>query len=122
MRRLIPALAVAFAMSLAGCAAVTSLETKAVSAVTGDLLTINTAIAKAEPTVAAFVTNHLVVAEGYFNAIAATGVLSPAVINEEASIVAQIAALNGKLPTSVAGVAALLANAFTDIQNLTTVQ
>lgn len=103
--------------SLSGCAALSKFE----SAANTDLAAANLAIAKADPTVAAFITNHVAQADTYFQEIAATGVFSQAVINQEASDVAQLKGLAGNLPTSVAGVASELASLFTDIQNLTTV-
>lgn len=86
-----------------------------------DLLKVNLAIAKAEPTVNAFIVRHITQADGYFQQIAATGVFSAAVISEEAAAVAEAKALAGSLPTNVAGVAETLAEAFTRIQTLTTV-
>lgn len=108
----------AAALAFSGCAALNTFAGKA----TNDLLAINVAIAKAEPTVAAFIIRHISQADVYFQDVAATGVLSPAVIAKEAAIMTKVRGLNGSLPTSIAGIAQLLAQAFTDIQNLTTIK
>ncbi len=119
------AIAVGFlALSLAGCATVKNIEAGAQTAVGADLLSINTQLAKTAPSVAAFVSSKIMVADGYFQQIAATGALSQTVIAEEAAAVTEAKALvaqAGSSSTSVSGVASELAQIFTDIQNLSQV-
>jgi hypothetical protein len=111
----------AVAMTFAGCAQLQTLSTiaGAASAANSDLLAANTAIAKASPTVGAFITKHLAQADGYFQDVAATGVLSAAAIAQEQAAVAKVQSYATNMPTSVAGVAADLAQAFTTVQTMT---
>lgn len=115
------ALVVASVVCLAGCnVTLGSLESGVKMAAGKDLLAINTAIAKAEPSVAAFIQKHLKVADGYFQDIAKTGILSDAAIQSEAAAMVSAQKLAGSLPTNAPGVAAILAQAFTEVQTLST--
>lgn len=109
------------AIGLGACAQLQGDIAKINGTAQADLLKANLAIAKAEPTVAAFIQNHVVQADGYFQQVASKGVLSPAAIAAEKALVAKGNSLAGNLPTSAAGIAATLATIFTGIQNLTTV-
>lgn len=119
---LLNALLIVGVLALAGCnVTLGSLESGITTAAGKDLLAINTRIAKLEPTVAAFIQRHLAQADVYFQQIAATGVIAPSAIQAESAAVASVNKLASNLPTTAPGVAALLAQAFTTIQNLTTV-
>lgn len=107
-------------ISLAGCNLSTILPALQATA-TADLLKANVAIAKASPTVGAFITAHVAQADAYFQQIAATGVLSPTAIAAEQAAVSKLNAYAANTPTTVSGVAQDIASAFTAIQNLTTV-
>lgn len=109
------------AISLGACAQLQAEWSTLRGNAAADLLKVNLAIAKAEPTVNAFIVRHITQADGYFQQIAATGVFSDAIVSQEHAAVAEVKALAGNLPTNVAGVAETLAEAFTRIQTLTTV-
>lgn len=112
--------AAALALSLGGCdlqAEIGKIDGSAHAA----LLAANVVIAKNEPTVAAFLNNHLAQADGYFQQIAKTGALSQAQIAGEAAVMAKANKLTASLPTTVAGVAQELATIFTAVQEFSTV-
>lgn len=113
--------AAALALSVSACNSIqtdiASIDGTAQSA----LLRTNLALAKAAPTVGAFIDQHISQADGYFQQIVQTGLLSPSAIAAEKAAVAKIKGYAVNTPTTVAGVAADLATVFTTIQTLSTV-
>lgn len=113
--------AAALAFSVSAC---NSIQTD-IAAIDGTaqsaLLRANLALAKEAPTVAAFIDQHITQADNYFQQIVKTGLLSPSAIASEKAAVAKVKAYAANTPTTVAGVAADLAAAFTAIQNASTI-
>lgn len=121
------AIALTAAGTLSACAAydsfVSGLPGKlatGIANVNTSLLATNQALAAAAPSVGSLLAD-IQVADGYFNQIAATGVISPAALKVEAKVMVAVNAIQANPPTSVAAVAAALAAAKTNIQNLSQV-
>lgn len=121
------ALVAAIALPFAGCATLTADATKAGAAITRvvggaskSLLAINQALAASAPSVSTLI-NGLEVADGYFQTIAATGVISKTAISLEQKSMAVVTAIANNPTTSVPAVANALAAALTNVQNLSAI-
>ena len=115
------------AASLAGCASsgpfwatVSTDVGAAVGGVQSTLLSINTALAAAAPSVEAIVAD-VQVAIGYANQLQAAGLLPKASVAQLAKATAVVNAIANNPPSSIASVVGALAAAKTNVQNLSAV-